>query len=143
VKLRFGTLCDYAGDGANGKLLIVNVFDTVWDNLKVRPVPFPPCYLVALFEASIVEGSQRPLTVRFQTADGNDVLPPVTIPLRLVPQGPGRLSKGNLAIGLMPFSVPDLGEYVFAFYSDQDQLGTVDVYVQEPLIPQTLGSPNP
>ncbi len=132
MQLRYGTLADYAGEAARGKLTIVGTYDTVYDILKQRPIVFPPSWLVVLLEARVAEGSQLPLALRFMDDDGHPILPPIALQVNFAPQGPGRLSKANLLVNLPAFPVPELGEYSIEIWTGTTRVGTVPVFVQEP-----------
>lgn len=133
MKLIYGTLCDYAGPGANGKLIIVGAYDTVTDNAHLRPIPFPPSYLLAIFEAHLAEGSPIPLSIKFQNQEGKDILAaPISLPINFAMQGKGRPTRGTLIINLPQFKVPEQDTYAFEFFARDNHIGSVQVYVQEP-----------
>jgi hypothetical protein len=130
MKQRFAFLADYAGLGNQGKLIIVGTFDTVHDRQGIRPIPVPPCYLIASFEASIVEGTQHSFQVALNDEDGQPVLDqPVSIPLPFRPQGPGRPFVANAIVHSPDLSVPELGEYRFDLRIDGAHIGDVPLFV--------------
>ena len=99
MELRFAHLADYAAADAAGKLTIVGTFDIVWDQLKTRPIPFPPCYLVASFAANLAEGTEHDLEIALVDADEKPVMDRIQGKLQFRPFGPGYPLRSNLLIG--------------------------------------------
>jgi hypothetical protein len=131
MEFRFGTLADYAAPGQLNKLMIIGIFDTIYDRVGTRPIQFPPCSLVLMFTAHPTEGTEHRLELHFQNADGAELAPAVNGVLRFVPQGPGRELVANF-IGMMPvFVAPDRGVYSFEVLVDGRHMGSVPVFVQE------------
>lgn len=132
MKLDFGFLADYASPGHNNKLTIIGVFELVHDMLGQVPIPLPPCYLVARFSASVVEGSSHHLRMRVMDADGNEILPPGEVELTFQPQGPGRQMLANFAAALFGARVPARGDYHISLFVDGSHVGDVPFYVVAP-----------
>jgi hypothetical protein len=134
MELRFALLADYAAADASGKLTVVGSFDIVWDMMKQRPIPFPPCHLVAAFVASLIEGAEHDLEIKLVDADENPVAESITGKLQFRPFGPGYPLKSNVIIGFGPgaLTVPEVGDYHFQFLVDGKQLGDIPVAVLEP-----------
>jgi uncharacterized protein DUF6941 len=124
VDLRYGMLADYAGPGAEGKSIVVGIFDTVYDRLGVRPIPLPPCYLVAVFEAHTTEGTEHQLELRVQDEDGHDIVPAVAMPIRFSPQGPARPLVARVFAFLPQFPVPEHGVYTCELLIGGDACGS-------------------
>jgi hypothetical protein len=133
MQLRYGTLADYSALGAGGKPLLIGMFDTILVVETVRPVRVPPCYLFGIFEAHATEGTDHRLTIRLQTADGQDLMPTVRAPLRFGARGPGRPLIAYLSIALFGLALPDVGEYAFELLVDDRHVGSVQLYTQLPL----------
>ena len=135
MDLRFAHLTDYASADASGKLIVVGVFDFIWDNLKQRPIPFPPCHLVASFSGSVAEGSQHQVEIQFVDADEKPVLPALRAALLFKPFGPGFPLRAQLILAFGPgvLHVPELGDYHFRFLVDGRELGQLQVSALEPL----------
>lgn len=70
MDFRFGHLCDYATQGANGKAILVGVFDQII-NTGNAPVRLPLCFLVFKLECSIAEGGNH--RIQFRLKDGEEV----------------------------------------------------------------------
>lgn len=134
MELRFAHLADYAAGDASGKLTVVGIFDLVYDHAKVRPIVFPPCYVIASFAASIAEGSAHKLRVRFLNADEVDIVEPIETDLSFKPAGPGYPQRAVFLAGFGPetLKVPDLGDYHFAFIVDGQEVGRVPVAALSP-----------
>lgn len=131
MEMRFAHLADYAATDAASKLTIVGIFDLLWDQLNARPIPFPPCYLVGSFAASVSEGSDHNLRIEFADADEKPVMDPVETKLSFRPFGPGYPLRAQFSLGFAPgaLKVPDLGDYHFRFIIDGDEVGRVAVSV--------------
>ncbi|MEO6066884.1 MAG: hypothetical protein ABIQ41_02740 [Gemmatimonadales bacterium] len=134
MELRFAHLADYAAQDASGKLTIVGVFDVLWDQLKVRPVPFPPCYLVASFAGSLAEGSDHPLSIDFLDGDEQPVRPSIQGTLKLRTTGPGYPTRGILLLGFGPgaLTLPGPGDYRVRFLVGGVDCGGTPISIHEP-----------
>jgi len=135
MELRFAHLADYAAADSSGKVTLVGIFDLVWDRMSARPIPFPPCYLVANFAASLSEGSAHHLQIKLVDADERPVLPPLAADLHFGASGPGNPLRAQVLMGFGPgaLQVPEPGDYTFVFSIDGAPLGRVPVSVREPL----------
>ena len=133
MELRYAFLADFVSPGHNGKMVVVGIFDTVYDQLGVRPIPFPPSYLFARFECHVAEGSDHQMEIRFLTEDGNDAADRGGGPITFQAQGPGRPLLAQVGIPLFGFSVGDLGEYAWHFLIDGAEVGRLDVFVTPPV----------
>jgi len=133
MELRYGTLADYSALGAGGKPLLIGIFDSILAVETARPVRVPPCYLFGIFEAHTTEGTDHRLTIRLQTADGEDLMPTVQTRLRFGARGPGRPLIAYLSFLLFGLGLPDVGEYAFQLLVDDRHAGTVPVYVRLPV----------
>jgi len=133
MNLKFAHLADYAAPDARGKLTIVGSFDIVFDALKKRPIPFPPCYLVASFAASLSEGTDHEFEIRFVDADEAPVTESIRGKMQMRPFGPGYPLRANVVLGFGPeaLSVPELGDYRFVFLVDGTPVGDLAVSVLE------------
>lgn len=135
MELRFAHLADYAAADSSGKVTLVGIFDLVWDRMDVRPVPFPPCYLVASFAASLAEGSSHQLEIRLVDDDEETVLPALNADLHFGASGPGNPLRAQVIMGFGPgtLRVPQPGDYAFTFLVDGVPRGRVPVSVRKPL----------
>lgn len=134
MEFRYGMLADYAGIGQNNKLILVGIFDGI--NHQPNPatvIVAPPFYLVGVFDAPTWEGSDHKITWRFQDEDGNDHTPPglPELPMRFVPQGPGRPMRGHYVCAFQQFVLPHVGDFDFHFYVDGNPIGIVPFFVRE------------
>ena len=134
MDLRYAHLADFASVDANGKLTIVGAFDIVWVGAPVRPIPFPPFYLVAGFEASIVEGADHEVEIQLMNEDEEPCSGLLKGPLQLRAHGVGLPSVGQAVLGFGPgvVGVPELGDYHFRFRVDGHDVGTARVSVLAP-----------
>jgi hypothetical protein len=134
MELRFAHLADYAAADANGKLTVVGIFDLVWDQLKQRPIPFPPCYLVASLAASVSEGSAHKIEIQFLDADDGPIMPSIEADMSFAATGPGNPLRAQVVLGFGPgaLRVPDRGDYLVRFLVDDRRVGEIPVTVREP-----------
>ncbi len=125
MKLKYAHLADYAGAGANGKMTVVGIFDHVFTAPGISPVPFPPCHLLAVFEASVAEGSDHRIRARILNADEEAAGFQLDGELTFYATGPGHPMRAVLSVGLGPgvLSVPAPGDYCLAFWVDGARIG--------------------
>lgn len=134
MQLKFAHLADYAAQDSAGKLTLVGVFDIVWDRMNERPIPFPPCYLAAGITASLADGTDHDLEIRFVDADEKPLIESFRGKLKLQPFGPGFPLRANVLIGFGPSAlrVPEPGDYHFRFLIDDYEVGELPVSVLVP-----------
>lgn len=134
MELRFAHLADYAAADASGKLTVVGIFDLVWDQLNQRPIPFPPCYLVASLAASVSEGSAHKIEIQFLDADDGPIMPSIEADVPFAASGPGNPLRAQVVLGFGPgaLRVAELGDYVIRFLVDDQRVGEIPVTVREP-----------
>jgi len=134
MELRFAHLADYAAADSSGKLTVVGIFDLVWDRLKLKPIPFPSCYLVASFAASFGEGSAHQLTILMVDSDEQILIEPIELELQLHPSGPGNPLRAQVVLALPAgaLRVPQTGDCLLRFVVDGVPLGELPVSVREP-----------
>jgi hypothetical protein len=136
VKLKFAHLADYAQAEASGKLTIVGLFGVIFDQLKVRPIPFPQFHIVAQFEAKVTEGTDHRVQVQLIDQQKRTVLQRFDGAIRLAPSGRGGPLQANLLLAFGPgLTVPDLGAYEFRFLIDGKDVGGLPIMVLEPQPP--------
>lgn len=133
MELRFAHLADYAAADASGKITLVGIFDVVWDQLKLRPIPFPPCYLVASLAASLSEGSAHRLEARLLDADHQKISDLFDAEVGFQTSGPGHPLRTQVIVGFGPgaLRVPELGEYVIRVVVDGLSQGEIPLVVRD------------
>lgn len=134
MKLTFAHLADYASVDAGGKLTIVGLFGVIFDQMKVRPIPFPQFHIVSQFEAKVTEGTDHQVQVQLIDQQKRNVIRKFDGPIRFAPTGRGGPLQANLIMGFGPgaIAVPDLGTYEFRFMIDGKDIGGLPVLVIEP-----------
>jgi uncharacterized protein DUF6941 len=128
MELRFAHLADYAGEDRLGKLVIAGIFDQV-NATTQRPIVMPSCWLVVQLEAHIVEGTDHAMELRVTNADGIDVAPRISAPIKFIPQGPGRPLRARILAQIGGLSLPDLGEYSFHLFVNGHRVADVILHV--------------
>jgi hypothetical protein len=128
MRLRFAHLADFAGPGHQGKLVVVGIFNRIYDRQKIRPIPFPPFYLVAVFEASLAEGSEHQVKVTIVNADERPTGFEMGGNLSFYTTGEGQPLHAVLLTGFGPqvVKVPELGDFAFVFEVDGTVVGRTD-----------------
>lgn len=129
MEFKYAHLADYAGDGGNGKVTVVGIFDTFFVPSRSRPITLSPMSIVASFEAHITEGTQHQLELRFCDEDGNDRLPRAQMPLRFAAAGPNQPLRANAFLQLGPIQIPDVGNYAFHIFVDNVEMTSIDLRV--------------
>ena len=124
MELKYAHLCDYAGEGAYGKVIVVGIFDHLFATPQ-RPISVPSCTLVVSFSAHVTEGTEHKFELRFTDEDAKDMIPRITGDLRFALQGPGREMRANLFLQFGPQLLPDLGDYRFYVLVDGIELASV------------------
>lgn len=134
MDLRYAHLADFASVDANGKLTIVGAFDIVWDAIGVRPISFPPFYIAASFEASVIEGADHQIEIQLMNEDEEPCSGLLKGTLQLRAHGVGLPAVGHALVGFgtHAVSVPELGDYHFRFRVDGVDIGTARVSVLAP-----------
>ena len=133
MELRFAHLADYAAQDASGKLTIVGVFDAVLDRLRVRPIPFPRCTLVAKLTGSLGDGPDHKLRIELRDPDERVVVTVIEGHVKFTPSGPGHPIGAQMILEFASraLEVPEVGDYRFCFFLDEQQVGDLLVSVLE------------
>lgn len=132
MRLTYAHLADFASIGSDGKLTVVGAFDALTVAAPAGPLPFPACYLVAGFEASISEGSDHRLEVSLVTDDEAPVALRLDGALTFRTSGVGHpaWSRALVGFGAGAVRVPEQGDYHFRFVVDGEELGKLRVTVR-------------
>ena len=133
MKLKFGVLADYAGQGAANKAILVGIFDTLFNIENKATIISPPFFLFATLEAHLTEGTEHKAVIHLTTGDGQDLPTPVRLELdfKFAPRGPGRMMSGNLIMGINGLPLPGNGSYEFNILMDGHHQGSIPFYVAE------------
>ena len=134
IALSFGHLCDYATLDANGKLLIIGIWDVVFDQMKARPIPLPSGFIVARLECSIADGSEHLVELAMVDEDEGNILDPAPIGrVPFSPTVPGRPLQAQFMIQTAGLKVPELGDYAIEIRAGGQRVGLIPFSVVEPL----------
>ena len=130
IQLRFGLIADYAGQGANSKLILVGIFDTIFIVDPNVPIVFPLCYLAVQLSASVVDGSVHRVKLRLMDEDGGLVWQQADeTEVRMVASAPGRPLVAQIVTFLAGLQLPRLGDYAFEVQVDGHLVGEVPFHV--------------
>ena len=131
MRLTYAHIADYASVASDGKLTIVGAFDVVWRRDGMRPVPFPPFYVVAGFEASLSEGPEHSIEVALVNDDEEGTGLVLNGVLHFRASGVGHPARANIIVGFGPgaVAVPDIGDYHLRFSVGGTLVGTLRVTV--------------
>lgn len=130
MNFRYGHLCDYAGIGNGGKLILIGLFDSVFTVSPDGPIRVPRSFLVFRAECSVAEGTQHEVTLRLLDADMTVLMALENIAAQFVTSGPGRPLGANI-IAELEIEVPGIGDYTFEVVVDGRVLGELPLYVLE------------
>jgi hypothetical protein len=128
MDFRFGHLCDYAGVGNAGKLILVGLFDSVFTATLDGPVAIPRSFLVFRLECGVAEGAQHAVAIRLIDEDGEEMMSLPSAEARFFISAPGRPLTANV-IAELDIAVPHIGDYTFEIVVDGRRLGEVPFYV--------------
>ncbi|MFA6165370.1 MAG: hypothetical protein WC700_02055 [Gemmatimonadaceae bacterium] len=129
MELKYAHIADYAGDGANGKTIVVGIFDTINVGQAVPQIVTPPMCVAVVIEADVSEGSTHALKMQFVNEDGVPVVPQIEGTVAFFPGGPTRPMQAKLFLQFAPFPLPKTGDYSFDIFVDQRRIGTLPLYV--------------
>jgi len=103
------TLCDYAADMGNGKLVIVGTFDNIV--VKDFPAIHPTLSVAARMRFYSTEVGQHTLKLAFLDSAGLEIVPPVQGEIEAaVPEGKDS-TVVNLTVGVGQLKLDKPGEY--------------------------------
>jgi hypothetical protein len=136
MELRYGHLCDYAGLGAAGKIIVVGIYDTLFSNDPTEVVGFPLSYLVFKLECSIAEGHEHTISVRLKDDDEETLPDGEGKPMEwgtgihgFVLSGPGRPLIRIVLLPIHGLAIPGHGDYAFEVIVDEKKIGSVPFFV--------------
>lgn len=128
--IKYGHLADYATIGANGKPILVGVFDRILPATDARPIRIPPSYLFVALQCSIGEGETHEIVVQLRDGNGEPVGEPQRWDATVFrPAGPGYPLQANLMLILFGATVPEPGDYQFEVVANGIRIGEVAAFV--------------
>jgi hypothetical protein len=120
-------LCD-AATSENGKLNILGAFDTIW--VKQFPAVYPHCTLAIRLRFLGAEQGDHKVSVRFIDADGKNVLPPASGPLKIsLPEGALSVST-NIILNIQSISLPAPGDFSLELSVDDHSITSLPLSVK-------------
>jgi hypothetical protein len=125
ITLIYGHLADYASEGANGKMIVVGIFERVFMQHE-GPIQLPICHLAAKLEASLIDGADHRLEVRVVDGNQDPVLPQhAEMPLRFGTAGPGYPLAAQIILQLVGLQLPGSGDWSFELRVDGNVVGNI------------------
>lgn len=127
ISIKYSHLADYVGIGANGKPIIVGIYDNVFAVVAEQSgYRVPLSYLVVALQGSIIDAGKHKAEI--ELVDGNRQ--PLkkgnfAFELELVPNGEGRPLIGMVVALLSGIFLPEVGDYEFVVRLDNAEIGTV------------------
>jgi len=133
------TLAEYAGVDSTGKLFIAGVAEGVSLQRKqgvpadiVGPVQIPPLFLVAIVEASIVDGTTHSVGIQVVNEDRKDVAPANQLGVfHFQINKHGRPMRAQVVAKLQGLTVPGPGDYELLLLVDEKEVATTPLYVTD------------
>ncbi|MGF1656421.1 MAG: hypothetical protein ACFCU3_05510 [Verrucomicrobiales bacterium] len=110
MTLLVAALCDAATD-YHGKLNILGAFDTIFS--QNFPAVHPHCCLALRMLFAKDEEGTRQLEVNLINADGQGMIPPVKIPVRVVVPDEVDAASQNVVINMQQLRFLEPGQYAF------------------------------
>lgn len=130
MEISLKALADFASLTKDNKLNIMGIFNEVAPT--ALPSVLPQMYVVAVYEASSAEsGTEREAAIVLTDADGNEIIrmeQELIVPAAIRPGG--RIVM-NQVIGLAGLKITHTGDFQFSFLIDNDEKGTLGLYVKE------------
>lgn len=126
--LRFALMVDHLEQTANGKLILVGLFDNYFARFGKTPkgearIVIAAGFFVAQIECSLAFGTTHNIEVRCQNADGVHVF---TAPLPesdFIPSGEGMPLRGFVALKIGPLEFEEFGMYEWVVNVDGKDIG--------------------
>lgn len=129
MELKYAHIADFAGEGAQGKAIVVGIFDTIFVGQGVQQITTAPMSVAAVIEAEVQEGSQHAIKMQLVDADGSPVIPPIEGTVAFLATGPGRPLQAKFFLQFAPLPLPKIGDYSFDIFVDQRRIGSLPLYV--------------
>ena len=127
-EMRYGHLADFATIGANGKPILVGIFDRVISIQSSPPITVPQSYLFVKLECSIGEGSEHGVAVRLRDGNGQVVGAPFELEkLPFGASGPGYPLAAYIQLTIRGLQLAEPGDYEFEIVADGERLGVVSL----------------
>jgi hypothetical protein len=134
ITLTYGHLADFASEGANGKMIVVGIFDRVVVQ-QAGQVQMPICYLAGRLDASIADGSEHELEIRLLDGNADPILPDnPRVPVRFVSTGPGYPLIAQFVLQLVGLPLPGHGDYVFELRMGGTVVGRIPLILQPAVV---------
>ena len=140
MEIKTFLIAEYAANvPPDNKLVIAGTFNTVQvkrvgvapSGVRV-PVPVPSCYLVAILECSIAEGTVHQGVMRVVDGNGLAVADPARLgELRFIANREGIPMRYQLVLRINGMAVPEPGDFSFELIVDGKRIGDTVLYVRD------------
>lgn len=127
IEIKYAHLADYAGLGANGKPIVVGIFENIFARVKTdEGYPVPLSYLLVAMTGSITDAGHHRVEFHLMDSDGEPVWSPIVFDdIEFRPSGAGRPLSAIAATILVGMHLPVIGDYEFVVRVDDRRLGVV------------------
>jgi hypothetical protein len=127
-------ICDFAQDN-KGKLTIVGTFDTYF--AKKVPSLIPTCHIAARIRFRAGEHGKIPFSIRIESPDGGDILPPINGSVDLNPRPGSESTAINICVGMGGLPIKVYGKHSITLSVKGQDLRTLPLFTVEPPNPNT------
>lgn len=134
MRLRYGFLCEYAGEMVNRTNMVVGIFDGMVIQRSIgEPVAVMPHVIFATVEDSSVSAPRHLMGFRLVNADGATLFEaemPFNIGTGLVDR-PGIAKAANVTCRVGAIAVPESGQFEWVILVDGERMGSIPFTVDE------------
>ena len=123
------TVCDFAEDMGNGKMVIVGTFDVIW--ATSMPAVHPACAIAARIRVYQKESGKHTLTISIKDTHGSRIVSPVEG--EFVATIPEEHESGivNLTIGIGQLQLTNLGKHTVDLEIDGTTVRSLPFFVRQ------------
>lgn len=142
MKLQYAHTCEYATIMADGKFVLVGIFDRI---TTLRPqqgmlgIALPVVHLAAAIECTRLDEGEKTVILRLLNEDSQP-LAQYQLPIKIQTFDPTAPPYAQVRFSLSNLSVPDFGDYTWEFQVGDEKVGNIPLYIREH-IPQPPAEP--
>jgi len=129
MEVELFTLCDFAEDMGNGKLVIVGTFDIIF--VKSPPAVHPSCAIAARIRVHKDEGGKHKLKLSISDSKSSDLIPPIEGEFSASLPNDRESTLVNFAINIGQLKLSDLGKHMVNLIIDGQTVSSLPFYVEQ------------